>query len=334
MLRVRVAINGTGRIGLCASRVVGARKDIELVAINSTCPLETLIHLLRFDSLHKHALEIEQVDSQHIAIGHSRHVRILSDRDPSRLDFGLAQVVLECTGKFNSMDLAQAHLKNQVQQVVISAPAKNTPTFVYGVNHTHYKGEPVISNASCTTNALAPLLKVLDDNFGIQHALMTTIHSYTNDQNLLDSKHKDLRRARAATLNIIPTSTGVNKAIALVLPHLANKISGLALRVPTPDVSLIDLSFNTQKSLNLEALHACMEQTSQKELRGILGIDTQKCVSSDFLGSPLSSIYIPDQSLVLGKHHAKILAWYDNEVGYSHRLVDMAHYIYQKGQAC
>ncbi|TSA85575.1 type I glyceraldehyde-3-phosphate dehydrogenase [Helicobacter mehlei] len=332
---MRVAINGTGRIGLCASRVVGARKDIELVAINSTCPLETLIHLLRFDSLHKHALEIEQVDSQHIAIGHSRYVRILSDRDPSRLDFGLAQVVLECTGKFNSMDLAQAHLKNQVQQVVISAPANNTPTFVYGVNHTAYNNQPIISNASCTTNALAPLLKVLDENFGVQHALMTTIHSYTNDQNLLDSKHKDLRRARAAALNIIPTSTGVNKAIALVLPHLAGKISGLALRVPTPDVSLVDLSFSTRTPLSLEKIHASMHVASQGSLQGVLGIDEHQCVSSDFLGSPLSSIYIPDQTLVLGEHHAKILAWYDNEVGYSHRLVDMAQYIHQrKGQAC
>ncbi|WP_197271787.1 type I glyceraldehyde-3-phosphate dehydrogenase [Helicobacter heilmannii] len=327
---LRVAVNGVGRIGLCACRVVGAREDLELVAINATYGVETLAHLLRHDSLHKHDLPIEILDSAHLRIGHSPKVRVLGERDPHKLDLSPAQVVLECTGKFNEARLAQAHIKGSVQKVVISAPAKNTPTFVYGVNHTSYRGEAVISNASCTTNALAPLLKVLDENFGVQHAMMTTIHSYTNDQNLLDSKHKDVRRARAAALNVIPTSTGVNKAIALVLPHLAHKITGLALRVPTPDVSLVDLGFDTQKPLSLEALHMGMEQASQQGLKGILGIDKEKRVSSDFIGSPFSAIYIEDQSLVLDQHHAKVLAWYDNEMGYSHRLVDMAVYIYQK----
>ncbi|WP_053941188.1 type I glyceraldehyde-3-phosphate dehydrogenase [Helicobacter ailurogastricus] len=327
---LRVAVNGAGRIGLCACRVVGARKDLELVAINATYGIEALAHLLRYDSLHKHDLPIEILDQEHLRIGHSPRVKVLSERDPVKLDLSPAQVVLECTGKFNEASLAKAHIKGSVQKVVISAPAKNTPTFVYGVNHASYKSEAVISNASCTTNALAPLLKVLDENFGVQHALMTTIHSYTNDQNLLDSKHKDLRRARAAALNIIPTSTGVNKAIALVLPHLAHKITGLALRVPTPDVSLVDLSFETARPLSLEALHANIKHASQTELRGILGIDQEKRVSSDFIGSPFSAIYIEDQSLVLDQHHAKVLAWYDNEMGYSHRLVDMAAYICQK----
>lgn len=326
---MQVAINGTGRIGLCASRVIGARDDMELVAINSTCSIETLLHLLRFDSVHRLSLPVSQVDSEHIRIGHSSHIRVLQDRDPLKLDFAPAQVVLECTGKFNDASLAKAHLKDPVQKVIISAPAKDTPTFVYGVNHSNYNNEPIISNASCTTNALAPLLRILDENFGLEHAFMTTVHSYTNDQNLLDSKHKDIRRARAAALNIIPTTTGVSQAIALILPHLASKISGLALRVPTPDVSLVDLSFGTHAELDLEKIHTSMQTASQTYLQGVLGMDYDKCVSSDFIGSPYSSIYVPDQTLLLGKHHAKILSWYDNEVGYSHRLVDMARYIYQ-----
>ncbi|WP_163555399.1 type I glyceraldehyde-3-phosphate dehydrogenase [Helicobacter suis] len=331
---LQIAINGTGRIGLCASRIVGSRKNIELVALNSTCDTPTLIHLLRFDSLHRPSLPIEMLDTDYIRIGNSQRVRVLHERDPAKLNFNPATLVLECTGQFNDLELSKIHLKNGVRQVIISAPAKNTPTFVYGVNHTNYTGQSVISNASCTTNALAPLLHVLDNQFGLEHALMTTIHSYTNDQNLLDSKHKDLRRARAAALNIIPTTTGVSKAIALILPHLKDKISGLALRVPTPDVSLVDLSFDTRLDLDLNTLHACLQEASQTYLQGILGIDSDKRVSSDFIGSPFSAIYIPDQSLVLGKRHAKVLAWYDNEMGYSHRLVDLALYIHSKGSAC
>ncbi|MFC3847365.1 type I glyceraldehyde-3-phosphate dehydrogenase [Helicobacter baculiformis] len=330
---VRVAINGTGRIGLCAARIVAQRDDMELVALNSTCDLDTLIHLLRYDSLHKHSVRIEKVNEEGLCMGNSLFVRVLHERDPAKLDFGKAQVVLECTGKFNDHALAQVHLKNAVQRVVISAPATNTPTFVYGVNHTNYAGEPVISNASCTTNALAPLLLVLDQHFGVEHALMTTIHSYTNDQNLLDSKHKDLRRARAAALNMIPTSTGVNKALTHILPHLAPKVKGLALRVPTPVVSLIDLSVHTHQAMSLESLHASMQLASRTHLEGVLGIDNHQRVSSDFIDSSYSAIYIEDQTLVLDKHHAKILAWYDNEVGYSERLVDMAYHT-MKGITC
>ncbi|WP_120945679.1 MULTISPECIES: type I glyceraldehyde-3-phosphate dehydrogenase [Helicobacter] len=323
---MRVAINGTGRIGLCAARIVAQREDMELVALNSTCHLDTLIHLLRYDSLHRHNMRVEKIDAQHLCMGNSLSVRFLQERDPSKLDFGNAQVVLECTGKFNDIHLAKAHLKNAIERVIISAPATNTPTFVYGVNHSAYANEPIISNASCTTNALAPLLLVLDENFGIEHALMSTIHSYTNDQNLLDSKHKDLRRARAAGLNMIPTSTGVNKALAHILPHLAPKVKGLALRVPTPVVSLIDLSVHTHQEMSLEGIHASMQLASRTHLKGILGIDTHQRVSSDFIDSPYSAIYIEDQTLVLDKHHAKILAWYDNEMGYSQRLVEMAYY--------
>ncbi|WP_104578820.1 type I glyceraldehyde-3-phosphate dehydrogenase [Helicobacter felis] len=330
---VRVAINGTGRIGLCAARVVAQHKNMELVAINSTCELDTLIHLLRYDSLHKHDERVEKVNEEGLCMGNSLFVRVLHERDPAKLDFGNAQVVLECTGKFNDYDLARAHLKNAVQKVVISAPATNTPTFVYGVNHKQYNDEPIISNASCTTNALAPLLLVLDEHFGIEHALMTTIHSYTNDQNLLDSKHKDLRRARAAALNMIPTSTGVNKALAHILPHLAPKVKGLALRVPTPVVSLIDLSVHTHQEMSLEGIHASMQLASRTNLQGVLGIDTHQRVSSDFIDSPFSAVYIEDQTLVLDKNHAKVLAWYDNEMGYSRRLVDMAYYTI-KGATC
>ncbi|WP_104750171.1 type I glyceraldehyde-3-phosphate dehydrogenase [Helicobacter cynogastricus] len=330
---MRVAINGTGRIGLCAARIVTQHEDMELVAINSTCDLDALIHLLRYDSLHKYSERVEKVNEEGLCMGNSLFVRVLHERDPAKLNFGNAQVVLECTGQFNDYDLAKVHLKNAVQKVIISAPATNTPTFVYGVNHMNYAGESVISNASCTTNALAPLLMVLDQHFGIEHALMTTIHSYTNDQNLLDSKHKDLRRARAAALNIIPTSTGVNKALAHILPRLAPKIKGLALRVPTPVVSLIDLSVHAHQEMSLEGIHASMQLASHTSLQGILGIDAHQRVSSDFIDSPYSAVYIEDQTLVLDKHHAKVLAWYDNEMGYSRRLIDMAYHTI-KGSTC
>ncbi|PDW70354.1 type I glyceraldehyde-3-phosphate dehydrogenase, partial [Helicobacter pylori] len=234
---IKIAINGTGRIGLCTIRVASQRKDIEIVAINSTAELETLLHLIRHDSVHGH-FEAKLNANRTLNIGHSKNILVLSERDINKLDFSAAnaEIIIECTGKFNSLEASSAHLKNSVKKVIISAPAQNAPTFVYGVNHTHYYNESVISNASCTTNASAPLLKILDEAFKVENALLTTIHSYTNDQNLLDTKHKDIRRARAAGLNLIPTSTGVSKAISLVLPHLGPKITGLAIRVPTPNV--------------------------------------------------------------------------------------------------
>ncbi|WP_104712257.1 type I glyceraldehyde-3-phosphate dehydrogenase [Helicobacter cetorum] len=325
---IKIAINGTGRIGLCAIRVASKRKDIEIVAINSTCELETLLHLLRHDSVHGR-FEATLNDDKTLNIGHSKRILVLSERDINKLDFSNAhaEVVVECTGKFNSLEASQAHLKGSVKKVVISAPAKNTPTFVYGVNHKDYKQESVISNASCTTNATAPVLKVLDETFLIEQALLTTIHSYTNDQNLLDTKHKDIRRARAANLNMIPTSTGVSKAISLVLPHLGPKVSGLAIRVPTPNVSLIDLSITFKQAITKEGILQAFKQASESELQGILGIDEEKLVSSDFISSPLSAIVIEDQIIVLGQNSAKILAWYDNEMGYSERLIDMAIYV-------
>ncbi|MGL2575663.1 type I glyceraldehyde-3-phosphate dehydrogenase [Helicobacter pylori] len=327
---IKIAINGTGRIGLCAIRVASQRKDVEIVAINSTAELETLLHLIRHDSVHGH-FEAQLNANRTLNIGHSKNILVLSERDINQLDFSVAnaEIIIECTGKFNSLEASSAHLKNSVKKVIISAPAQNTPTFVYGVNHTHYHNESVISNASCTTNATAPLLKILDEAFKVENALLTTIHSYTNDQNLLDTKHKDIRRARAAGLNLIPTSTGVSKAISLVLPHLGSKVTGLAIRVPTPNVSLVDLSLNFKKSVSKASVQHALKDASKHAFKGIVSVDEERLVSSDFISSPFSAIVIDDQIMTIGEKNAKVLAWYDNEMGYSERLIDMAQYIAQ-----
>ncbi|EJC00941.1 type I glyceraldehyde-3-phosphate dehydrogenase [Helicobacter pylori] len=327
---IKIAINGTGRIGLCAIRVASQRKDVEIVAINSTAELETLLHLIRHDSVHGH-FEAKLNANRTLNIGHSKNILVLSERDINKLDFSVAnaEIIIECTGKFNSLEASSAHLKNSVKKVIISAPAQNAPTFVYGVNHTNYHNESVISNASCTTNATAPLLKILDEAFKVENALLTTIHSYTNDQNLLDTKHKDIRRARAASLNLIPTSTGVSKAISLVLPHLGSKVTGLAIRVPTPNVSLVDLSLNFKKVVSKASVHHALKDASKHAFKGIVSVDEERLVSSDFISSPFSAIVIDDQIMTIGEKNAKVLAWYDNEMGYSERLIDMAQYIAQ-----
>ena len=320
----KIAINGTGRIGLCAARIIGQRDDIELVALNTTADIDTLLHLLKYDSVHR-GYEASKVDETHLAIGKSKKVKILSDREPKNVDFSAfgAEGVIECTGKFNSLEKSSVHLRDNIKRVIISAPADNAPTFVYGVNHNDYKGEQVISNASCTTNALAPIAKILHESFDIQSALMTTVHSYTNDQNVLDVKHKDIRRARACALNIIPTSSGAAKAVGLVIPQLKGKFNGFAVRVPTPDVSLVDLSANLSKEASIEEINNAFRQAQDSSMKGIIFVDEDKCVSSDFIGSPYSAIIIPDKTLAIGKS-IKVLAWYDNEMGYSRRLVDMA----------
>ncbi|ERA59487.1 glyceraldehyde-3-phosphate dehydrogenase, type I [Helicobacter pylori GAM117Ai] len=327
---IKIAINGTGRIGLCAIRVASQRKDVEIVAINSTAELETLLHLIRHDSVHGH-FEAKLNANRTLNIGHSKNILVLSERDINKLDFSVAnaEIIIECTGKFNSLEASSTHLKNSVKKVIISAPAQNTPTFVYGVNHQNYHNESVISNASCTTNATAPLLKILDEAFKVENALLTTIHSYTNDQNLLDTKHKDIRRARAASLNLIPTSTGVSKAISLVLPHLGSKVTGLAIRVPTPNVSLVDLSLSFKKVVSKASLHHALKDASKHAFKGIVSVDEERLVSSDFISSPFSAIVIDDQIMTIGEKNAKVLAWYDNEMGYSERLIDMAQYIAQ-----
>ncbi|GAA8657676.1 type I glyceraldehyde-3-phosphate dehydrogenase [Helicobacter pylori] len=327
---IRIAINGTGRIGLCAIRVASQRKDVEIAAINSTAETETLLHLIRHDSVHGH-FEAKLNADRTLNIGHSKNILVLSERDINKLDFSIAnaEIIIECTGKFNSLEASSAHLKNSVKKVIISAPAQNAPTFVYGVNHKNYHNESVISNASCTTNASAPLLKILDEAFKVENALLTTIHSYTNDQNLLDTKHKDIRRARAAGLNLIPTSTGVSKAISLVLPHLGSKITGLAIRVPTPNVSLVDLSLSFKKSVSKASVQHVLKDACKHAFKGIVSIDEERLVSSDFISSPFSAIVIDDQIMTIGEKNAKVLAWYDNEMGYSERLIDMAQYIAQ-----
>ncbi len=327
---IRIAINGTGRIGLCTIRVASQRKDVEIVAINSTAETETLLHLIRHDSVHGH-FEAKLNADRTLNIGHSKNILVLSERDINKLDFSIAnaEIIIECTGKFNSLEASSAHLKNSVKKVIISAPAQNAPTFVYGVNHKNYHNESVISNASCTTNASAPLLKILDEVFKVENALLTTIHSYTNDQNLLDTKHKDIRRARAAGLNLIPTSTGVSKAISLVLPHLGSKITGLAIRVPTPNVSLVDLSLSFKKSVSKASVQHVLKDACKHAFKGIVSVDEERLVSSDFISSPFSAIVIDDQIMTIGEKNAKVLAWYDNEMGYSERLIDMVQYIAQ-----
>ena len=329
-MAVKVAINGFGRIGMIAARIIAGRDDMELVAVNATMKPDMLEYLLKYDSVHGTFEDVELTGENSFRIG-KNSVRIFSDRDPANLDFGGcgADVVLECTGAILSLEKAEAHLKGGVKKVVMSAPAKDdTPTYVYGVNHTEYKGETIISNASCTTNALGPITKVLNDAVGIQKGIMTTVHSYTNDQNILDVKHpKDKRRARAAAMNIIPTSTGAAKAIGKVIPELNGKLNGFSLRVPTPDVSIVDLNCLLKRSVTKDEINEIFKNASQNGYKGLIEYDDKMRVSSDFIGSSYSSIFVPDSTQVVDGDMVKIVAWYDNEWGYSSRLVDMAKHV-------
>jgi glyceraldehyde 3-phosphate dehydrogenase len=330
-MAIRVAINGFGRIGRCAARIITKREGVELVAVNDTSSRDMTKNLLKYDSVHgKFDETVEILENDFMQIG-SQKVKFFSDRDPNNLEFAKykADVVLECTGALLTQEKAMPHIKNGVKKVVFSAPAKDdTPTFVMGVNSDKYRGESIVSNASCTTNALAPIVKLLNDNLGVQKGLMTTIHSYTNDQNLLDVKHKkDLRRARAAAVNIIPTTTGAAKAIGLVLPELQGKLQGLAVRVPTPNVSMIDLSVIVDKSISLDELKSLIVDAAQNEYKGLIGIDNDKLVSSDFNGESTSTIVPLDLLQVIEGNMIKVMSWYDNEWGYSERLVDMAIHV-------
>jgi glyceraldehyde 3-phosphate dehydrogenase len=331
-MAVKVAVNGTGRIGLIAIKIAMQREDVELVALNTTASPEMLAYLLKYDTVHT-GIDAKVIDDTTIEIA-GKAVKMFSQRDLDKVDFGSAgaEVVLECTGVFLTTQKAQAYLKNGVKKVVMSAPAKDdTPTYVLNINTDSYKGEAIISNASCTTNGLAPLCKVLDDTFGIENGLMTTIHSYTNDQNVLDVKHKkDFRRARAAAVNMIPTTTGAAKAIGLVMPHLQGKLNGYAMRVPTPDVSVVDLTVNLKQNVTKEAINEAFEQASKGAFKGLIEIDNDKRVSSDFIGSTYSCTYVPDLTTVTGENTVKVVAWYDNEWGYTERLVDMAVFIADK----
>ncbi len=331
-MALKIAINGFGRIGRCVARIAQTRDDVEVVAINDTASIDMMMYLLKNDSVHgTFASEVVQLDDENIAID-GKKIRVFSDRDPKNLKFADcgADMVLECTGVFLTQESAQVHIDNGVQKVLFSAPAKDkaTPTFVMGVNEEQYAGQNIVSNASCTTNCLGPVARVLDDAFGIEKGLMTTIHSYTNDQNILDVKHtKDKRRARAGAINMIPTTTGAAKAISLVMPQLEGKLHGQSVRVPTPDVSMVDLNVVVSKNTTKEEVTAVLNEAANNRLKGILLIDKEMRVSQDFVGCNYSAIVAEDLTQVIGGNMIKVMAWYDNEWGYSSRLLDMALHI-------
>lgn len=328
---VKIGINGFGRIGRCILRAGFGRKDIDFVAVNDLTDAKTLAHLLKYDSVHgKFGREIKAKDNSILVDG--KEIKVLSERDPEKLPWSSLGVdlVIESTGRFTDRENSSKHLKAGAKKVIISAPAKDPDvTLVMGVNEKTYdpKKHNIISNASCTTNCLAPIAKVLLDNFGIRRGFMTTVHSYTQDQVLLDFPHKDLRRARAACLSMVPTTTGAASALCLVIPELKGKLDGVAIRVPTPNVSLVDLVVETEKDVTKEEVNAAMKIASEGELKGILGYVDEPLVSSDFNGDPRSSIFDALSTMVLDKRLVKVFSWYDNEWGYSNRIVDLSAYL-------
>ena len=329
MTKVRVAINGFGRIGRNIVRAIyeSGRKDIDVVAINDLGPVETNAHLLQFDSVHGRFPHEVTVKGDSISIG-TDQFKVTAIKDPSQLpwkDLGV-DIALECTGIFTARDKAAAHLTAGAKRVIVSAPADGADfTVVYGVNHDKLsKDHMVISNASCTTNCLAPVAKVLNDGIGIEKGLMTTIHSYTGDQPTLDTMHKDLYRARAAALSMIPTSTGAAKAVGLVLPELKGKLDGFAMRVPTPNVSVVDLKFIAKRKTTKEEVNEMIVAASKGALKGILGVTDRPNVSVDFNHNPHSSIFHLDQTKVMDDTFVQVLSWYDNEWGFSNRMGDTA----------
>ncbi|MFL5176711.1 MAG: type I glyceraldehyde-3-phosphate dehydrogenase [Microvirga sp.] len=328
-MTVKVAINGFGRIGRNILRAIveSGRKDIEVVAVNDLGPVETNAHLLRFDSVHGRFPSEVTVEGDSIVVdGHK--IRVTAIKNPAELphrELG-ADIALECTGIFTAKDKAKAHLDAGAKRVLVSAPAEGADlTVVYGVNHDKLtKDHVVISNASCTTNCLAPVAKVLHDAVGIEKGFMTTIHSYTNDQPTLDQMHKDLYRARAAALNMIPTSTGAAKAVGLVLPDLNGKLDGSSIRVPTPNVSVVDFKFVAKKNTTKEEINDAIKAAADGPLKGILGYTNQPNVSSDFNHDPHSSVFHLDQTKVMEGNFVRVLSWYDNEWGFSNRMADTA----------
>ncbi len=327
---LKIAINGFGRIGRCVARIIDSRDDVELVCVNDTASQDMTRYLFKYDSVHGvFDGDVEILENDYMQMGKSK-VKMFSTRDPKELnfsDFG-ADVVLECTGAFLTTEKSKVFLDNGISKVIMSAPAKDdTPTFVIGVNEDRYNGQNIISNASCTTNCLGPVAKILDDAFGIDKGLMTTIHSYTNGQSLIDSKGRDPRRARAAAVNIIPTTTGAAKAIGLVLPQLQGRLHGQSVRVPTPNVSMVDLNVVVKKDTSIDEINSLLKEKSIGELKGILGFDEEKRVSEDFQSSPYSSFVASDLTQVIAGNLVKVMSWYDNEWGYSNRLIDMALHV-------
>ncbi|MCV6596394.1 MAG: type I glyceraldehyde-3-phosphate dehydrogenase [Mangrovicoccus sp.] len=326
-MTITVGINGFGRIGRCTLSHIAqsGRNDVQVVKINASGPIETNAHLLRYDSVHGRFAGDIRVEGNALDLGQGP-IEVMSSYDPTELDWSGVDVVMECTGKFNERDKAAVHLEHGAKSVLVSAPAKKADkTIVYGVNHRELLAEhKVVSNGSCTTNCLAPLAKVLNDAIGIERGIMTTIHSYTGDQPTLDRRHKDLYRARAAAMAMIPTSTGAAKALKEVLPELEGKLDGSAIRVPTPNVSAVDLTFEAGKDVTVEDVNEVMREAASGHMGKVLGYDPEPKVSIDFNHTEFSSIFAPDQTKVMGGRTVRVLAWYDNEWGFSCRMADVA----------
>ncbi len=334
-MAIRIGINGFGRTGRMFYRAaIQKPTSFEIVAVNDVTSAENLSHLLKYDSVHGKLSEQVKVEGSHVMV--NGHIfQALSEHDPARLPWSRlsVQLVVEASGHFTSREKAAAHLSAGAKKVVLSAPGEGADaTFCMGVNERDYdpKKHDVVSNASCTTNCLAPIAKVLHENFGIVHGLMTTVHAYTNDQKLLDAPHKDPRRARAAAMSMIPTSTGAARAIGLVIPALKGKLDGIAVRVPTPNVSLVDLCALLERDADSKAINLAMKKAAEGELKGILEYCEEPLVSTDFNGNPSSSILDSPLTKVIGARLAKVFAWYDNEWGYANRLVDVTSYIASK----
>ena len=335
-MAVRFAINGFGRIGRCILRAaLSRREDVEIVAINDLDKPSALAHLFKYDSVHRTWPGKVSASEKGLSI-EGKEYRVIAEKDPSALPWKSlgVEVVLECTGRFTDRAGSEKHLKAGAKKVVISAPAKNPDiTIAFGVNHDQYdpKKHNIISNASCTTNCLAPTAKVLLDSFGIEKGLMTTVHSYANDQRILDLIHEDMRRARAAALSIIPTSTGAAKAIGEVLPALKGKMHGLALRVLTPNVSVVDLTVITSKNATAEEVNAAYKRAADGPLKGILEYSDVPTVSVDYNGNPSSAVFDSLGTLVMGNNMVKVFSWYDNEWGFANRMVDVSKFVASKG---
>ena len=336
-MATKVGINGFGRIGRQVLRIVAEqnRSDIEIVAVNDLTDTKTNAHLFKYDSSYGKFPGTVEATEDSINVN-GKKIKILAERDPGKIewvDYGV-EVVIESTGLFTDPKKAEAHFHGGAKKVIISAPAKgDILTVVLGVNEKDYdpKKHHIISNASCTTNCIAPVIKVLNDNFGVTRGLMTTAHSYTNDQRLLDQQHKDLRRARSAALSIIPTSTGAARVVGVVIPELKGKLNGIALRVPTPTVSICDFVADLKKTVTVDEVNQVFKTASEGNLKGILEYCEEPLVSVDFRGNPASSIFDPENTMVIDGNMVKVLAWYDNEWGYSCRLVDLTAYIINKG---
>lgn len=333
-MTLKLAINGFGRIGRLVFREAMKHDEFEVVAVNDLTDAKQLAHLLKFDSVHGvYDAEVEAESDAFIVNG--QRVQVLSEKDPASLPWGelAVDVVLECTGRFRSMEDVSKHVQAGAKKAILSAPAKgDMPTFVMGVNHTEYEPSMnVISNASCTTNCLAPMAKVIDEAFGIKRGLMTTIHSYTNDQRILDFPHEDPRRARAGAVSMIPTTTGAAVAVSKVLPQLKGKLDGFSMRVPTPNVSCVDLVVELEKDVTTESLNQALQDAANGPLKGILAYNELPLVSIDYNGNPASSTIDGLSTMVLEGRMAKVVSWYDNEIGYSTRLMDLALYVAEQG---